>query len=67
VGQAAATALESFGTCLISAAAGIIAFAVLGAHFAGAGMPGIALLSFAGGKVGADIVGGAIGIMSAKN
>jgi hypothetical protein len=45
---------------VIGAIAGAVVYGVLGNHFTSAGMVGIAILSFAAGRVAADIVGGAI-------
>jgi hypothetical protein len=52
---------------LIGAVAGVIAYSVLGNHFASAGVIGLALVSFAGGKVGADLIGGVIDMMTPKS
>lgn len=49
---------------LIGAVIGAVTYAALGAHFTSAGMIGIALLGFSGGKVGADILGGAIDMLT---
>jgi uncharacterized membrane protein YdjX (TVP38/TMEM64 family) len=51
---------------LIGAVVGVIAYSVLGNHFASAGLPGLALVSFAGGKFGADLLGGVIDMVTSK-